>query len=119
MTPVPSFDVEVFADENLTTRPVKGQSYDVIWVKLNKTVQWPMSKGFVQFGSKDVDGGRLAGPDTENPTDPYLIFVCIDWISLEFDSNPFTKGFITDCTAGGGEPLEWPTDNYQWNFQES
>lgn len=92
----------MWANAACTERPVVGQSYETLYVRLNRAFGLGDSK---VWGNSDEQGSALniLCPNEEAPSDPYSINLYIDFLSDDL-SSAFIGGQIVEVTSGS--PVE-------------
>lgn len=91
---------EVYADQACTTRPVDGQSYTHLFVKLNKAINYGDSAYFEYGGAFTYLA--LNAPSEDAPEDPYSIQLYLDFMATEL-----SEGYmgVIECQVSGGESI--------------
>lgn len=97
----------VWADDQCTQRPVVGESYNTLFLKLHK------SFGFGD--GKEYEGQLTVGtPKDAYPNDPYSIVLYGDFLSEEFN-NPFQDNQVIQLEASTDLEIR---DYYIFDFYE-
>lgn len=88
--PTPTtYAIEVFTDEQCTTRPVNGQDYTELYVKLNKDYDFNDS---ITYGTGE-NTCQIVCPTDEDPSIPYDIYLYVDF-TAHYIAGPLTAGEV-------------------------
>lgn len=100
----------MWANAACTERPVVGQSYTQLYVKLGRAFGFGEAK---TWGDAGNDGSWLdVGTPTEEVQDPYFVALYVDFNSSDFNE-PFTEGQIVPVSNNNGTLV---TASYVFDF---
>ena len=103
----------MWANSACTERPVVGQTYQTLYVKLARAFGL---NDYKEWGSSGNPGTELqvSCADDEYPTDPYSIALYVDYTS-EIYNNPFEVGQIVQVTYDSPSAID---NTYVFDFYD-
>lgn len=98
--------MQVFTDPGCTSQPVEGETYSVLYVRLNRGFGF---NDTTRYGNDDQTFANVVVfcPDDGGPDDPYTIYLYENF-SCEDQSTPFLAGSVLACSAYSQVTLETP-----------
>lgn len=106
-----AYAVEIYVDENGTQRPVRGQTYGVLYAKLNK--QYGIDDAITYGG---LTGVNIATATAEDPDDIYNIAFDLDYMSEDYNDGLDKGIYELVWERGNPDPSEPPAFGFEVNF---
>lgn len=102
----------MWANAACTERPIVGQSYTQLYVRIGRAFGFNDSKRW----DEDEAGQCLyiTTPSTEEPEDTYLVNLWVDWFSVD-GTNPYEAGQIVEVTSQEAIPV---TSDFVFDFYD-